>query len=81
VAPALAALAWRPLRAIDGSIAHRNSEIAVLQRVGMLRPLPMPAIENLAVYVDHARVAAGQEVSTKATTATASMSSRTARPR
>jgi cyclic nucleotide-binding protein len=62
VAPALAALAWRPLRAIDGSIAHRDSEIAVLQRVGMLRPLPMPAIENLAVHVDHARVAAGQEV-------------------
>jgi MFS family permease len=62
VAPALAALAWRRLRAIDGSIAHRDSEIAVLQRVGMLRPLPMPAIESLAVHVDHARVAAGQEV-------------------
>jgi hypothetical protein len=40
VAPALAALAWRR-RAIDASIAHRDAEIAVLQRVGMLRPLPM----------------------------------------
>jgi MFS family permease len=62
VAPALAALAWRRLRAIDASIAHRDAEIAVLQRVGMLRPLPMPAIENLAVHADHARFAAGQEV-------------------
>ncbi len=62
VAPVLAALAWPRLRAIDGSIAHRDAEIAVLQRVGMLRPLPMPAIENLAFHIDHARVAAGREV-------------------
>jgi CRP-like cAMP-binding protein len=62
VAPTLAALAWRRLRAIDHSIAHRDREIAVLQRVGMLRLLPMPAIENLAVHVDRAQVAAGQEV-------------------
>ena len=62
VAPTLAALAWRRLRAIDGSIEHRDAEIAVLQRVGMLRPLPMPAIEYLAVHVDRAQVPAGQEV-------------------
>jgi hypothetical protein len=31
--PALAALAWRRLRAIDVSIAHRDAEIAVLQRL------------------------------------------------
>jgi MFS family permease len=62
VAPALAALAYRRLRAIDSSIAHRDAEITVLQRVGMLRPLPIPAIDNLAVHVDHARFAAGQAV-------------------
>jgi MFS family permease len=62
VAPALAALAWRRLRAIDGQVAHRDAEIAVLQRVGMLRPLPMPAIENLAVHLDHFPVAPGEEV-------------------
>jgi MFS family permease len=62
VAPALVALTWRRLRAIDGSIAHRDEEIAVLRRVAMLRPLPMPAIENLAVHVDHAHVAAGRDV-------------------
>jgi MFS family permease len=62
VAPALMALAWRRLRAIDGWVARRDAEIAVLQRVGMLRPLPMPAIENLAAHVDHAHIAAGEEV-------------------
>jgi len=62
LAPSLAALAWRRLRAIDRSIAHRDAEIAVLQRVGMLRPLPMPAIEILAVRAGRARFAAGQEV-------------------
>ena len=59
VAPVAAALAWRRLRVIDSSIEHRNHEIAVLQRVGILRPLPMPAIQNLAVGVGHAHVDAG----------------------
>jgi hypothetical protein len=62
VAPVLAALAWGRLRAIEGSIAQRDARIAVLQGVGMLRPLPMPAIENLAAHVASAHVAAGQEV-------------------
>jgi MFS family permease len=62
VAPVLAAFAWGRLRAIEGSIAQRDARIAVLQRVGMLRPLPMPAIENLAAHVASAHVAAGQEV-------------------
>jgi hypothetical protein len=62
VAPALAALAWRRLRAIDRQVVHRDAEIAVLQRVGMLRPLSMPAIENLAIHMDHFHVAGGDEV-------------------
>ena len=62
VAPTAVLLAWRRLQAIDGSISRRDDEIEVLKRVGMLRPLPMPAIENLAVHIDHTEVAAGQEV-------------------
>jgi MFS family permease len=62
VAPALVALAWRRLRAIDASIAHRDEEIEVLNKVGIFRPLPMPAIDTLALHVDHAGFAAGQEV-------------------
>jgi MFS family permease len=62
VGPALVAATWQRTRAIDRSIAHRDEEIAVLNRVGMFRPLPLPAIENLAVHVDHADVAAGRDV-------------------
>jgi hypothetical protein len=62
VAPALAALAWRRLQAIDAKIAHRDDEIAVLNRIAMFRPLPMPAIDELASQVDKVEVAAGQEV-------------------
>ena len=62
VAPTAVLLAWRRLHAIDGSISRRDDEIEVLKQVGMLRPLPMPAIENLAVHIDHTEVPAGQEV-------------------
>jgi MFS family permease len=62
VAPTAVLLAWRRLQAIDGSISRRDDEIEVLKQVGMFRPLPMPAIENLAVHVDHTEVAAGQDV-------------------
>ncbi len=59
---ALAVLARRRLRSIDGSIIHRDSEIRVLKRVSILRPLPMPTIDNLAAHVEITGVAAGREV-------------------
>jgi MFS family permease len=62
VAPTLVALAWRRLQAIDASMENRDAEIDVLNRIGMFRPLPMPAIDCLALHVGHARVATGQEV-------------------
>jgi MFS family permease len=62
VAPTLAALAWHRLRAIDSAIEHRDKEIEVLNDVPMFRPLPMPAIDELALYVDDVDVAAGQDV-------------------
>jgi MFS family permease len=62
VAPTLVALSWRRLRKIDASIAHRDEEVDVLNKVGLFRPLPMPAIDSLALHVGHAHVAAGQEV-------------------
>lgn len=58
----LVAFAWRRLRRIDDSVVHRDSEISVLKRVAILRPLPMPAIDALAAHVEHARVAAGEDV-------------------
>jgi MFS family permease len=62
VAPALAALAWRRLGAIDASIAHRDAEVAVLNRVAIFRPLPMPTIDELALHVEHLHLTAGEEV-------------------
>lgn len=62
VAPLSVALAWRRLRSIDASIEHRDAEIDVLKKVRMFRPLPMAAIDGLAVHVDHAEFAPGQEV-------------------
>jgi len=62
VAPTVVALAWRRLRAIDGAVARRDEEIEVLNGVAMFRPLPMPAIDELALHVDHVQVAAGEAV-------------------
>ena len=62
LAPAAATLAWWRLRAIDEAIAQRDEEIALLANVAMFHPLPMPAIDNLAVHVDSVQVAAGDEV-------------------
>jgi MFS family permease len=62
VAPAVVALAWRRLRAIDASISHRDEEVEVLNKVAIFRPLPMPAIDNLALQLHHAEFPAGEEV-------------------
>jgi Cyclic nucleotide-binding domain/Major Facilitator Superfamily len=62
VAPLLVAFAWQHLHAIDASIARRDQEVEVLNKVRMFRPLPIPAIDSLALHVDHAKVAAGEEV-------------------
>ena len=62
VSPAAAALVWRRLRAIDASIARQDAAIEVLTRVDMLRPLPMPAIDAIAVSIDEVTVAPGHAV-------------------
>jgi MFS family permease len=59
---ALVVLAWRRLHNIDGSVVHRDREIAVLRRATILRPLPMPTIDALADSVQIVSVAAGGEV-------------------
>jgi MFS family permease len=62
VAPALVALAWRGLRRIDATISHRDEEVELLKEVSMLRPLPMPAIDVLALHVRHVEYPAGADV-------------------
>lgn len=55
-------LSWRRLRAIDASIEHRDAEIEVLKKVPIFRPLPMAAIDGLAVHLEHAEFGPGQEI-------------------
>jgi hypothetical protein len=62
VAPTLGALAWRRLHAIDAAMAHRDEEIDVLNDVAIFRPLPMPAIDELAQHLERVEVAAGEDV-------------------
>src|SRR5215217_1983410 len=62
VAPLSVAIGWRRLRQIDASIGHRDEEIEVLKRLRMFRPLPMAAIDGLAVHLHLAEFAAGQEI-------------------
>ena len=62
VAPALTALAWQRLRKIDAMIEQRDAEIAVLNHVPMFRPLPIPAIDGIALHVEEIQFEAGQVI-------------------
>jgi hypothetical protein len=62
VGPIAVAAAWSRLRAIDRSVTRRDVEIALLRKAPMLKPLPMPAIENLAARAQELTVPAGQAV-------------------
>ncbi|MGY1698095.1 MFS transporter [Geodermatophilus sp. SYSU D00766] len=62
VLPVAVAARWAALRAIDAEIGVRRDRIVLLRRVRMLRLLPVPAIESLALRVRRTRVAAGTDV-------------------
>jgi MFS family permease len=60
--PTCAAVSWRRLRRMDRSIGVRDRDIALLQRVAMLNPLPLPSIEQLARGLEPLDVPAGEAV-------------------
>jgi predicted MFS family arabinose efflux permease len=62
VCPILAAAAWRRLRHLDRDIGVLDEEIELLHGVPMLKPLPLPAIEQLARGLESVHVPAGQAV-------------------
>lgn len=55
-------LLWRRLTAIDHTVAVRTDDILLLRRVPMLRPLPVPVIEELAEGLEHAELEPGELV-------------------
>ena len=57
--PILVLAAWRRLRHLDRYVGKLDEEIGLLQRVPMLAPLPLPAIEQLARALEPIDVPAG----------------------
>jgi hypothetical protein len=60
--PLLVLVAWRRLRRLDRNIGVQDKEIGLLRAVPMLRPLPLPAIEQLARGLEPTSVPAGRAV-------------------
>jgi hypothetical protein len=62
ILPLAVAARWAALRAIDADIRVRKDRIVLLRRVRMLRLLPVPAIEGLALRLRRSRVPAQTDV-------------------
>ena len=62
VAPVVCLLWWRRLTAIDASVAVRTDDIMLLRQVPMLRPLPVPVIEQLAHGLQRTELHPGEAV-------------------
>jgi MFS family permease len=62
ICPVLAMLSWWRLRRLDGAVGALDADVALLQQVPMLQPLPLPAIEQLARGLEPVEVPAGRAV-------------------
>jgi len=62
ILPALAALFWRRLGAIDRATRPAGGEIDLLRAIPIFAPLPEPALERLAASLEPVRVQAGATV-------------------
>ncbi len=62
ILPSAVAVRWAALRAIDADIGVRKDRIVLLRQVRMLRLLPVPAIEGLALRLRRFRIEAQTDV-------------------
>ncbi|KRF34404.1 MFS transporter [Nocardioides sp. Soil805] len=62
VCPVLAVASWWRLRALDRTVVVHDADVSLLQRVPMLRTLPLPSVEQLARGLEAVEVAAGAVV-------------------
>lgn len=60
VAPLVCLVGWRGLTAIDRTVSTRTDELAVLRQVPMLRPLPVPVLEQLGRGLEPVALAPGE---------------------
>ena len=56
VAPVVCLVLWSRLTAIDRSVVVRTDDILLLRRVPMLRPLPVPVLEQLGRGLRHTTI-------------------------
>jgi hypothetical protein len=59
IGPALVLIFWFPLRRLDDAMSARDEDLALLRRVDVFDPLPLPAIEELATGLRPTHVPAG----------------------
>ncbi len=62
VAPVVCLLWWRRLTTIDASVAVRTDDIMLLRNIAMLRPLPVPVIEQIAHGIQRTELHPGETV-------------------
>ncbi len=62
ITPAGVIACWRALRRLDRRVRARDVDVALLQRIAMLRPLPQATIEQLAASLTRVRLPAGASV-------------------
>ena len=62
VCPVLAAASWWRLRELDRTVGVHDEVVGLLQRVPMLRTLPLPSVEQLARGLERVDIPAGATV-------------------
>ncbi len=62
ILPILAALLWRQIRALDEEALAPTRELALLRAIPLFKPLPAPAIDQLASSLIPVQVMAGGEI-------------------
>ena len=62
IGPALVLVFWFPLRRLDDAMTARDEDLALLRRVTVLDPLPLPALEQLAAGLRPRHVTAGESL-------------------
>jgi MFS family permease len=58
--PALVLIFWFPLRRLDQTMVARDEDLALLRRVSVFDPLPLPALEQLAGGLRSRQAVAGE---------------------
>lgn len=62
VAPVVVGFVWHRLQVIDHGLTVRSVAIGLIREVPMLRPLPVPVLEQLALHLQRIELAPGETI-------------------